>query len=101
MTDLKLPSAGLLKVHATLAKILHASGAAKTIEKKLEDLDTTAVLANDGSSDIAGMLAMTSIGILGSRVGNVQERRNSADENTKPAHIPPTGKSTRDLQREN
>lgn len=82
----------MLKVHATLAKILHASGADESIDKNLRDPAMTGVLAKDGTNDIVGimMLAMTSIGVLGSRVGNIQERKNSTstDENTKPALDP-------------
>ncbi|KAJ5104289.1 hypothetical protein NUU61_001636 [Penicillium alfredii] len=68
-----LPSPGLLKIHATIARIFHASGAAEPIEKAIRDLGETALLAKDGSSDISAMLAATSLGVLGSRAGNIQQ----------------------------
>lgn len=70
-----LPSPELLKVHAIIARIFHASGAAEYIEKALRDLGEHCVLAKDGSTDISSMLAATTLGVLSSRTGNVQQTR--------------------------
>lgn len=80
-----LPSPGLLKIHATIARIFHASGAAESIEKAIRDLEEKAPLAKDGSSDISAMLAATSLGVLGSRAGNVQQTRPGISGNLKSA----------------
>ncbi|KAI2731254.1 hypothetical protein CBS147354_363 [Penicillium roqueforti] len=68
-----LPSPELLKVHAAVARIFHASGAADHIDKGFRDLGETSVLAKDGSTDVSAMLAVTSLGVLGSRTGNIQQ----------------------------
>lgn len=70
-----LPRPELLKVHAIIARIFHASGAAEQIDKALRDLGEHCVLAKDGSTDISSMLAATTLGVLGSRAGNVQQTR--------------------------
>ncbi|KAF5372029.1 hypothetical protein D9615_008120 [Tricholomella constricta] len=49
-TQLPLPDPRYLALHAACAKIAHASGAAETIDAYLRDLETTKVLAEDGSS---------------------------------------------------
>lgn len=56
-----------LKVHAALARIFHASGLAEHIDKAFRDLGEFSALAKDGSTDIASMLAASSLGVLGSR----------------------------------
>ncbi|PKY09261.1 hypothetical protein P168DRAFT_332836 [Aspergillus campestris IBT 28561] len=63
----ELPSPELLEFHATIARILHASGKAKQAEKILKDRKSTTSLAGDGSTDICAMLSTTSLGVLGSR----------------------------------
>ena len=70
-----LLSPELLKVHAIVARIFHASGAAEHIEKALHDLGEHCVLAKDGSTDISSMPPATTLGVLGSRAGNVQQTR--------------------------
>jgi hypothetical protein len=70
-----LPRPELLKVHAIIARIFHASGAAEQIDKALRDLGEHCVLAKDGSTDISSMLAATTLGVLGSRADNVQQTR--------------------------
>ncbi|KAJ5124345.1 uncharacterized protein N7515_008170 [Penicillium bovifimosum] len=67
-----LPSPELLKVHAIIARIFHASGAAESIEKALRDLGEHSMLTRDGSTDISSMLAATTLGVLGSRATNDQ-----------------------------
>lgn len=69
----ELPSAELLNVHAIIARIFHASGAGENIEKALRDLGEYRMLAKDGSTDISSMLAATTIGVLASHAGNVQQ----------------------------
>ncbi|OQD62410.1 hypothetical protein PENPOL_c012G10814 [Penicillium polonicum] len=70
-----LPSPELLKVHAIIARIFHTSSIAENVEKALRDLAEHCMLAKDGSTDIASMLAVTTLGVLGSRAGNVQQTR--------------------------
>ncbi|CAI7657886.1 unnamed protein product [Penicillium glandicola] len=70
-----LPRPELLKVHAIIARIFHASGAVEHVEKALRDLGEHCVLAKDGSTGISSMLAATTLGILGSRAGSVQQTR--------------------------
>jgi len=61
--NLPLPSQRYLALHAACAKVAHLSGAGEYIDAVDRDIDTTRVLARDGSS--AGVLAdaMTRIGI--------------------------------------
>ncbi|KXG46262.1 uncharacterized protein PGRI_051180 [Penicillium griseofulvum] len=66
-----LPRPELLKVHAIIARIFHASGAGEQINKALRDLGEKCLLAKDGSTDISSMLAVTTLGVLGSRAGDV------------------------------
>ncbi|CAI7594961.1 unnamed protein product [Penicillium viridicatum] len=70
-----LPSPELLKVHAIIARIFHTSSVAENVEKALRDLAEHCMLAKDGSTDISSMLAVTTLGVLGSRAGNVQQTR--------------------------
>ncbi|CAG8910015.1 unnamed protein product [Penicillium egyptiacum] len=68
-----LPSPELLEVHATLARIFHASGGlGEHIDQAFEDLREHHMLATDGSSDISSMLATSSLGVLGSHAGNIE-----------------------------
>ncbi|KAJ9198957.1 hypothetical protein DTO271D3_1148 [Paecilomyces variotii] len=46
-----MPSPELLRIHAIIAKVLHASGQAEYIDKILQDRDNMGVLATDGSSN--------------------------------------------------
>jgi hypothetical protein len=48
-TRLEPPLPELLRLHAACAKVVHASGMAKTIEKWLQDLEKIKVLSKDGS----------------------------------------------------
>ncbi|KAG6837467.1 hypothetical protein H0H93_009010 [Arthromyces matolae] len=48
--DLSLPNPRYLEIHAACCRIAHLSGAAEYIEKFERDLESTCVLANDGSS---------------------------------------------------
>jgi hypothetical protein len=59
----QLPSPELLSVHATIAKILHATGKAEEADKILKDKDNAGVLAKDGTTDIATLLSTTSINL--------------------------------------
>ncbi|CAG8094785.1 hypothetical protein PENNAL_c0026G06914 [Penicillium nalgiovense] len=63
-----IPHPELLKVHAIIARIFHASGAAEQIDKALRDLGEHCVLAKDGSTDFSSMLAATTLGVLGCSV---------------------------------
>ncbi|GBE80265.1 hypothetical protein SCP_0214820 [Sparassis crispa] len=47
---LPVPSPDYLALHAACAKVAHLSGAAKYIDKVLEDLEEMPVLSEDGSS---------------------------------------------------
>jgi hypothetical protein len=72
-----LPSPELLNVHAIIARILCASGLAEYIDEVVLDRKT-AVLAKDGSSGIAAILAATSLSVLDSRAQtprNIQQAR--------------------------
>ncbi|KAJ5753568.1 uncharacterized protein N7511_007721 [Penicillium nucicola] len=80
-----LPRPELLKVHAIIARIFHASGAAEQIDKALRDLGEHCVLAKDGSTDISSMLAATTLGVLGSHAGNVQQTRTAFPDSKKSA----------------
>ena len=52
----ELPSRTLLDVHATIARILHATGLAEQADKIIRDREQTGALARDGSTDIARLL---------------------------------------------
>lgn len=81
-----LPHLELLKVHAIIARIFRASGAGEQINKALRDLGEHSILANDGSTDISSMLAVTTLGVLGSRAGNVQQTRAALLDSKPSAH---------------
>lgn len=55
--DFLLPSRELLEVHATIAKILHASGRADRLEKIMRDREQIGCLAPNGGTDIQSLLA--------------------------------------------
>lgn len=76
-----LPSSGLLKVHAALANIFHASGAARSIEKAVQNLEDIEILARDGSTDLSAALAASSVGILGSRAQWLPSTPGTAHDN--------------------
>ncbi|RJE26295.1 short chain dehydrogenase [Aspergillus sclerotialis] len=48
-SEIELPSSILLGVHATIAKIVHASGMADVIDKTLEEIEDLCYLATDGT----------------------------------------------------
>ena len=53
--DLELPDPRYLRLHATICRVAHMSGAARYVDLLFEDMETTKVLANDGSSgDLLG-----------------------------------------------
>ncbi|KAJ6147881.1 hypothetical protein N7497_009863 [Penicillium chrysogenum] len=58
-------------VHAVIARIFHASGAAGQADKALHDLGEQCVLAKDDNTDISLTLAVITLGVPGSRAGNV------------------------------
>ncbi|EDR08332.1 uncharacterized protein LACBIDRAFT_297898 [Laccaria bicolor S238N-H82] len=49
-TDLELPDPRYLRLHATICRVAHMSGAARYVDLLIEEMETTNVLANDGSS---------------------------------------------------
>ena len=51
----------LLNIHASLAEILHLSGAAEVVDRILRDLETTKCLAHDGSSTEVLALVMNQL----------------------------------------
>ncbi|KAG5290353.1 hypothetical protein I7I50_00078 [Histoplasma capsulatum G186AR] len=55
--DYELPSRVLLSTHAAVARILHATGMARTIDQILRDREELSCLAEDGSTDI-GQIAL-------------------------------------------
>ena len=63
----ELPSPALLEVHATIAKVLHATGRAEQADKIQRDKDDIDCLATDGSTDVAALLSVTSDPFLLSR----------------------------------
>jgi hypothetical protein len=54
----KLPSPELLRAHAAIAGVLHASGMAEVIEDVLRERYTLRCLAEDGSTSIARLLGV-------------------------------------------
>ncbi|KAL1983045.1 hypothetical protein VTN96DRAFT_528 [Rasamsonia emersonii] len=62
--DVSLPNPILLNVHCTLAEILHASGMGETIDQQMRDVENIGGLREDGSTNVAGLLA----GAFGGRV---------------------------------
>lgn len=55
-SDYDLPSPVLLSTHATIAKILHASGKAESIDEILRDRSELRCLAPDGSTSNLALL---------------------------------------------
>ncbi|EER45447.1 conserved hypothetical protein [Histoplasma capsulatum H143] len=55
-SDMALPSPELLGTHAALAKILHASGMAETIDNIMRDWNELRCLANDGGTNFGDIL---------------------------------------------
>lgn len=60
-TQYELPHPLLLEVHQVIASILHATGRAEVVENIQRDSDGIKVLANDGSTNIADLLSITSL----------------------------------------
>ena len=58
-----LPDLHYLALHATCAKVAHLSGAGQHINSVDRDIDTTPVLARDGSSSRVLVEAITRIAI--------------------------------------
>lgn len=54
--NFELPSRTLLGIHATLARVMHASGMGERIEKIIRDRETLRCLAPDGSTDVNSFL---------------------------------------------
>ena len=52
----ELPSPELLRLHAAVAQVLHASGLAELIDNVHEDRDIIRCLAEDGSTPISRLL---------------------------------------------
>ncbi|EFQ99939.1 hypothetical protein MGYG_02946 [Nannizzia gypsea CBS 118893] len=52
-----LPSPELLGTHTALAKILHTSGMAESIDKLMEDCDEIVCMANNGSTNFGDILS--------------------------------------------
>ncbi|KAJ5899913.1 hypothetical protein N7495_004657 [Penicillium taxi] len=63
-TSFDLPSRELIEIHHIVAQILHASGRAQWIERVLEDLEDTCVLAHDGSTNVADILWGTDLALM-------------------------------------
>ncbi|KAJ9225450.1 hypothetical protein DTO169C6_2183 [Paecilomyces variotii] len=59
-----MPSPELLRIHAIIAKVLHASGQAEYIDEILQDRDNTGVLATDGSSNVGAFLSMSQLSLI-------------------------------------
>lgn len=55
-SDAELPSSVVLQIHATLSKILHASGMGKHIDDVMRERDRIRGLSSDGSTDISRLL---------------------------------------------
>lgn len=49
-TELELPDPRYLRLHATICRVAHMLGAARYVDLLSEEVETTKVLANDGSS---------------------------------------------------
>ena len=62
-TPFPLPDLHYLALHAICAKVAHLSGAGQYIDNVDRDIDTTLVLAKDGSSGRVLMEAMARITI--------------------------------------
>ncbi|KAF8266448.1 hypothetical protein EI94DRAFT_1830627 [Lactarius quietus] len=58
---LPLPSPELLALHATCAQVAHLSGASEYIDRILEDMEETRVLAHDGTSSEVLHYALTTL----------------------------------------
>jgi len=56
----ELPSPELLRLHAAVAQVLHASGLARFIDDVHEDRDMICGLAEDGSTPISRLLLAVS-----------------------------------------
>lgn len=92
----ELPSPELLGIHATIAKILHASGQGEAISRILQDRDDTAVLARDGSTDIEALLAATSLS-----APSLRQRSHSRDPEQEPKPSPRNISGQSDTRKEN
>lgn len=84
----ELPSPELLKIHAIIARILHASGKGEQIDKILRDRGDIAALAKDGSTDLAALLAATTLGALESRPRDAENRSPTRGDGKARAHTP-------------
>lgn len=68
------PNLEFLAVHAAIGNILNASGRAGIIEKLLRDFeDADPLLANDGSTDISGLLSVSRLSVLSSHRNTIDD----------------------------
>ncbi|KAJ9293521.1 hypothetical protein DTO271G3_7786 [Paecilomyces variotii] len=68
-----MPSPELLRIHAIIAKVLHASGQAEYIDKILQDRGNTGVLATAGSSNVGAFLSMSQLSIIAAPARSMSE----------------------------
>lgn len=70
----ELPSAVLLGIHATVARILHVTGKGEEAERILREKEDIGVLASDGSTNVSTLLSLTN---LSSRTATEQKPTNT------------------------
>jgi hypothetical protein len=72
-SNVQLPSPGLLRVHAIIARILHDSGLLVEIEEESpEEYDDLHALAPDGSTDVSKPFRGRSLGALSRGSGDIE-----------------------------
>ena len=82
------PNPEFLAVHAAIGNILHASGRAGIIEKLLRDFeDADPLLAEDGSTDISGLLSVSRLSVLSSPRNTIDDAGIEANRGPVQAEI--------------
>lgn len=82
------PNPEFLAVHATIGNILNASWRAGIIEKLLRDFeDADPLLAEDGSTDISGLLSVSRLSVLSSHRNTVDDALIEANRGPVQAEI--------------
>ncbi|KAJ5936098.1 hypothetical protein N7454_005396 [Penicillium verhagenii] len=69
----KLPTPELLEIHSAVAHIFHDSGVRPYVERALDGLKKTEGLAENGSTNISSLLAITSLGAFSSRTAGIEK----------------------------
>jgi hypothetical protein len=96
----ELPDPRLLEIHACIGNFLHMSGQAEIIDKVLKKFEDCGGLAPSGSTNVADLLAASSLSLLPSNFNETSDSQKSTEkhrplEKQEPLQTRPTGTENR------